>query len=106
MTKKSWTMMDPTEDILGRADRPRLSPDVRRGLEILQQLGLSSTAKFVKMREWACPADGRARGGILYHGAEDSPVRRLQRCPPAIESPCAVSEKVDRGPCQTCKHAC
>jgi hypothetical protein len=46
-----------------------LAPDVRRGLEILQQLGLSSTAKFVKMREWACPADGRARGGILYHGA-------------------------------------
>jgi DNA polymerase len=46
-----------------------LAPEVRRGLEILQQLGLSSTAKFVKMREWACPADGRARGGILYHGA-------------------------------------
>jgi hypothetical protein len=67
MTKKSsstiWTLQ-------------RISPpstpvvaDVRRGLEILQQLGLSSTAKFVKMREWACPADGRARGGILYHGA-------------------------------------
>lgn len=46
-----------------------LPPDVRRGLEILQQLGLSSTAKFVKMREWASPNDGRARGGILYHGA-------------------------------------
>jgi len=41
---------------------------VRRGLELLQSLSRSSTAKYEAMRNWACP-DGRVRGGLLYHGA-------------------------------------
>lgn len=45
-----------------------LTPAARRGLELMQQLGKSSTAKYEKMADWACP-DGRARGGLLYHGA-------------------------------------
>lgn len=45
-----------------------LSPRVRRGLELLQSLSRSSTAKYEAMRYWAGP-DGRVRGGLLYHGA-------------------------------------
>jgi DNA polymerase len=45
-----------------------LSPKVRRGLELLQSLSRSSTAKYEAMRAWAC-GDGRVRGGLLYHGA-------------------------------------
>lgn len=45
-----------------------LAPDVRRGLELMRELGRSSTAKYQTMRHWCCP-DGRVRGGLLYHGA-------------------------------------
>lgn len=45
-----------------------ISPAARRALEILRTLGRSSTAKFETMQDWAC-ADGRVRGGLLYHGA-------------------------------------
>lgn len=43
-------------------------PLARRGLELVRTLGRSSTAKYRKMADWAC-ADGRVRGGLLYHGA-------------------------------------
>lgn len=43
-------------------------PELKRVLEILRQLGASSTAKYQKMQDWQCP-DGRAHGGMLYHGA-------------------------------------
>lgn len=43
-------------------------PHVRRGLELLQSLSRSSTAKYEAMRNHAC-RDGRVRGGLLYHGA-------------------------------------
>lgn len=43
-------------------------PGVRRGLELLQSLSRSSTAKYEAMRYHACH-DGRVRGGLLYHGA-------------------------------------
>ncbi len=46
-----------------------LTRPVRRGLELMKTLGRSSTSKYVKMRDWVCPADGRVRGGLLYHGA-------------------------------------
>ena len=45
-----------------------LSPKVRRGLELVRELGRSSTAKYQSMANWQCP-DGRVRGGLLYHGA-------------------------------------
>jgi DNA polymerase len=38
------------------------------GLRLVRTLGRSSTAKYRKMADWACP-DGRVRGGLLYHGA-------------------------------------
>jgi len=47
---------------------PLRNPKIRRGLELMKVLGRSSTAKYVKMRDWYCP-DGRAHGGLLYHGA-------------------------------------
>jgi DNA polymerase len=46
----------------------RLTPAARRGLEILQLLGKSSTAKYEAMRQWMA-SDGRVRGGVVYHGA-------------------------------------
>lgn len=49
-------------------DRTDLPPFPRRALEILQDLGRSSTAKYERMQHWKC-ADGRVRGGLLYHGA-------------------------------------
>ncbi len=45
-----------------------LLPRPRRGLELMQMTGRSSTSKYVKMRDWVCE-DGRVRGGLLYHGA-------------------------------------
>lgn len=46
-----------------------LAPEVRRALEIVQQLGRASTSKYEAMRSWSDPRDGRVRGGLLYHGA-------------------------------------
>ena len=46
----------------------RLPENARKALEILQDAGKSSTAKFVKMGHWICPND-RIHGGLLYHGA-------------------------------------
>lgn len=43
-------------------------PTLRRGLELVRELGRSSTAKYKAMRDWAA-RDGRVRGGLLYHGA-------------------------------------
>jgi DNA polymerase len=56
----------PTIDAALKEDN--LDPKVRRGLELIQALSRSSTAKYEAMRNWACP-DGRVRGGLLYHGA-------------------------------------
>lgn len=39
-----------------------------RALELLQAGSKSSTAKYLKMRDWVCP-DARVHGGLLYHGA-------------------------------------
>jgi DNA polymerase bacteriophage-type len=65
-----WVVIEDTkagsiDEALKRTD---ISPRVRRGLELLQALGRSSTAKYEAMRNWAC-GDGRVRGGLLYHGA-------------------------------------
>lgn len=65
-----WVIIEDTkagsvDEALKRTDLP---PKVRRGLELLQALGRSSTAKYEAMRNWSCP-DGRVRGGLLYHGA-------------------------------------
>jgi DNA polymerase bacteriophage-type len=65
-----WVIIEDTK--AGTVDealkRDDLTPKVRRGLELLQSLSRSSTAKFEAMRNWACH-DGRVRGGLLYHGA-------------------------------------
>ena len=65
-----WCIIDDTK--AGTVDealkRDDLNPKVRRGLELLQFLSRSSTAKYEAMRNWAC-VDGRVRGGLLYHGA-------------------------------------
>lgn len=65
-----WVIIEDTK--AGSVDealkRDDLTPKVRRGLELLQSLSRSSTAKFEAMRNWAGP-DGRVRGGLLYHGA-------------------------------------
>lgn len=47
----------------------QLSPAAQRGIELMKLLGRSSTSKYVAMLNWACPADNRVRGGLLYHGA-------------------------------------
>lgn len=65
-----WVVIEDTkagtvDEALKRDDIPS---KVRRGLELLQSLSRSSTAKFEAMRNWAGP-DGRVRGGLLYHGA-------------------------------------
>jgi DNA polymerase len=65
-----WVIIEDTkagtvDEALKRTD---LSAKVRRGLELLQSLSRSSTAKYEAMRNWAGP-DGRVRGGLLYHGA-------------------------------------
>lgn len=45
-----------------------MTPKARRGLELMQALGKSSTAKYETMQAWLCE-DNRVHGGILYHGA-------------------------------------
>jgi DNA polymerase len=45
-----------------------LNQSVFRVLEILRQLGASSTAKYESMSAQMC-VDSRVRGGMLYHGA-------------------------------------
>lgn len=47
----------------------RLTPNARRAVELMRALGRSSTAKYHAMDYWLDPADGRVRGGLLYHGA-------------------------------------
>lgn len=45
------------------------SDAAHRALQILRTLGRSSTSKYEAMRKFADLADGRVRGGLLYHGA-------------------------------------
>lgn len=65
-----WVIIEDTK--AGTVDealkRDDLTPEARRGLELLQAGSRSSTAKYEAMRNWAC-RDGRVRGGLLYHGA-------------------------------------
>ena len=67
---KQWFVLEDTK--AGTVDealkQDNLPANVRRGLELLQSLSRSSTAKYEAMRNWACD-DGRVRGGLLYHGA-------------------------------------
>ncbi len=53
----------------GVLTNPRLTPKARRAIELMRALGRSSTAKYSAMDAWMDPADGRVRGGLLYHGA-------------------------------------
>lgn len=49
-------------------DDPELAPVARLLLESRQNASKSSTAKFAKLRQYAC-ADGRFRGGLQFCGA-------------------------------------
>lgn len=55
-------------DVLAKSD---LDPVVRQVLEIRQELGMSSIAKFDKFIECA-ESDGRVRGAFQYHGASQT----------------------------------
>lgn len=57
-----------TIDGLLETNPPHVSATAYQGLQLVRTLGRSSTAKYRKMSDWACP-DGRVRGGLLYHGA-------------------------------------
>ena len=59
------TQKQTIEDTLTRSG---LTENARKALEILQDAGRSSTAKYVAMSNWICP-DDRVHGGLLYHGA-------------------------------------
>lgn len=62
-------LLGETPDMTGAVNDPdTLPPAAKRGLEIMRDLGRSSTAKYETMRHWMCP-DGRVHGGLLYHGA-------------------------------------
>jgi len=54
--------------MLALLEREDISPVVRKVIAIRQQVGKSSTSKYVKTIESAGP-DGRVRGVIQYHGA-------------------------------------
>lgn len=56
------------EDALEWIPADQVTEPVRRGLTIVRTLGRSSTAKYQSMANWM-GADGRVRGGLLYHGA-------------------------------------
>ena len=55
--------------MLALLERPNLPPLVRQVVQIRQQVGKSSTAKYVKTVETACPTDNRVRGVLQYHAA-------------------------------------
>lgn len=61
---KGYTKEDLTD--LLKQDLP---PKVRRALEIRQEAGRTSTAKYQALIDATC-ADGRLRGGIQYYGAQ------------------------------------
>jgi DNA polymerase len=54
--------------MLALLERKDLSPLVRQVISIRQQVGKSSTSKYVKTIEASC-ADGRVRGVLQYHAA-------------------------------------
>lgn len=56
-------------DISGLLERPDLPADVRRVLEIRQEAGRTSTAKYVAFARVADPEDHRIRGAFQYAGA-------------------------------------
>ncbi len=60
--------LDETLETDGDSAFCDLTPEARRGLELVRALGRSSTAKYQAMADWMAP-DGKVRGGLLYHGA-------------------------------------
>jgi DNA polymerase len=55
--------------MLALLERKDISPLVRQVISIRQQVGKSSTSKYVKTIEAACPGDNRVRGVLQYHAA-------------------------------------
>ena len=56
------------DDVAALLDDDKLDPTVRRVLEIRQELGKTSTKKYVAMQAAACK-DGRIRGTLQFYGA-------------------------------------
>lgn len=56
-------------DVSGLLERPDLPADVRRVLEIRQEAGRTSTAKYVAFARVTDPEDRRIRGAFQYAGA-------------------------------------
>jgi DNA polymerase len=68
LTLEDNEVADDVEEVTNRLLNVGMHPDARRGLQLMKELGRSSTAKYAKMRDWM-DTDGRVRGGLLYHGA-------------------------------------
>lgn len=69
LSARGVEMPDMTKDTVSRTlSEPSLDPVARRVLEIRQELGKTSTKKYVAMQRCA-GADGRARGLIQFYGA-------------------------------------
>ena len=56
------------DDVTAMLDNDKLDSTTRRVLEIRQQLGKTSTKKYVAMEQAAC-SDGRVRGTLMFYGA-------------------------------------
>lgn len=66
---QGYPLPDYTKGTVAAAATDKTAPaHVREVLRIRQQLGKTSTAKFVSMQACAC-SDGRVRGTTMYHGA-------------------------------------
>ncbi len=59
---------DEQQNIAWQMSGVSMTDSAKRGLQLMKELGRSSTAKYVKMQQWM-DETGRVRGGLLYHGA-------------------------------------
>lgn len=57
------------EDVKWALEHAKITPDVRRLLEIRQSLAKASVAKYTALLERAHPVDHRMRSCFMYHGA-------------------------------------
>lgn len=68
-TAEGLDLPDTQKDTVeGMLTSPYLHPKPKRALEILREIGRSSTAKYQAMKDWSSD-DWRVYGGLLYHGA-------------------------------------
>ena len=73
LSEKGFAILETEDDSLNKKAVENLlardlPDDVRRVLELRQDGGKSSVAKYLAMKQRACD-DGRVRGNLMYHGA-------------------------------------